>query len=446
MTDETALEYEAGIIGSILLDESCTPKVLAIATPEDFYYEPYKLIYATICEMYAAGKSIDHITVTAEMAKNGHAEKDMHTLIRDVWNLTPTAAHAEAYANALRGMARMRRIKGLLESALMEHGDPDTITDAVMEGLYAIERGGSKGRAVTLNEALNRFTQWAISEETEKRIDTGFARLDRILHGMYPGNLVLLAARPGVGKSAIAASLALRVAEKGTAAVLFSCEMSNDEIVQRYIANRAGINLDDVTDRTFLDDNGQRDRASKAMEDIRHFPLYLYDDPGISAMDIRRTLQTVRNVGIIVVDYIQLMDAAGKSENRNLEVAGISKALKQIAREFGIPVIALSQLSRTKDDTDEPGLTALRDSGALEQDADKVILLWRVSDEPGELPKIGVKVAKNRMSKTGTVLMRFNGERMSFYETDEEYTTKKRGRGRDFYPVNIRDGDLPFKD
>jgi len=227
---------------------------------------------------------------------------------------------------------------------------------------------------------------------------------------------------------------------------VFSCEMATMEIVQRYVANRAEVSLDAITDRSFVQ-GPDGSKAAQGVERMRGTPLYLYDEPGITTLDIRRVLQTIRNVGFVVVDYIQLMRTVERGENRNLEVAKISGDLKRMAKEFNIPIMALSQLNRAKDEYDEPGLTDLRDSGSLEQDADKVILLWRIEEaKNGALPKIGVKIAKNRMGKTGAVVMYYKGEHMKFLETAEKYVPRKRGRGRQFQSIGGYDPDFPFVD
>jgi replicative DNA helicase len=242
--------------------------------------------------------------------------------------------------------------------------------------------------------------------------------------------------------STLGANIALSLARGGMKTAIFSCEMTRLQLMQRFAASDTGMNLSVIVNRKFLaPDLSARIRQSLAK--LSNYPLLVYDQPGITISDIRRVLQMERDIGFIVVDYVQLMRSAERYENRNLEVAKISGDLKNIAREFKIPVMALSQLSRVTDESDEPGLSSLRDSGALEQDADKVILLWLVEKNKGlSHKKIGVKVAKNRMGETKTVLMRFFGARMFFEEMTEEYVPKTRKKSGGFKQLP-NDTDLP---
>jgi len=436
MSNAIAPAYETGLIGAMLIDDSVLPRLVGVLGADDFDIPMCSAAFSAAVRLYMSGGNVDPVTVAGEMARAGYPDLGSREFIRDVMLSDLIAVNADFYAKGVRDGSRMRRIRALLENAAADIHDPDSLADAVMTGLYEIERGGRRGKAEPLGDTLNEFVRWVAMGEDDRRLDTGYPRIDKILRGMYPGNLVLLAARPSVGKSAMAAEIALRAAERGTTSVLFSCEMANMEIVQRYVSNRGDVDLDSVIDRSVKADAAASARAVRAKDEMEKLPLYLYDEPGITVADIRRTLQTVKGAGFAVVDYIQLMQALAKGETRNLEVAEISKSLKQIAREFGIPVMALSQLSRSKNESDEPGLNALRDSGSLEQDADKVLMLWRLSDGfNGELPKIAVKVGKNRMGRMGTVVTRFRGERMAFYETDDEYVPPRRGRQSAYYDM-----------
>ena len=428
---DTTFNYELGIIGSILINEKCISDVSNVVVADDFVTPLNQTVYGAILDLYAAGKAVDPLTIITPVVDAGYRESDVMAFARDVMLQTPTATNAVIYANELHKQGKIRRLKTMLETAITTHSDADALSDAVLQGLYDVDNGTLKGKAKSLKEIADEFSMWTLSNESGNRLNTGCHILDETLHGMYPGNLVLLAARPAVGKSAFAANLALQAAENGVVTVIFSCEMSRLELMQRYIANRADVNLDKVIDKAFRKNNNESSRIVKTLDNMRNVPLYIYDEPGISLVDIRKTLQTIKNVGFVVVDYIQLMQAAERSENRNLEISKISGGLKQMAREFGIPIMALSQLNRGKDETDEPGLTQLRDSGALEQDSDKVLMLWRVGNTDYGLPKIGVKVAKNRMGQLGTVVMIYNGSRMRFDETSEKYEPKKRYRSND---------------
>jgi replicative DNA helicase len=432
--------YETGLIGSIIINGEYMAKVMDIVAPDDFYNHHCKAAYAAALEIYTTGRTVDPLTIIEELNKSGDSREDLSLWVRDLMLETPTAHNAEVYALGIRNKARLRRIKELLEDVTEGVSNPDELTDKVIDGLLAIERG-SKGKTARLGECLMEFKEWALAKDDNRRLDTGYSRLDGLLHGMFPGNLIILAARPAVGKSALACELALRLSEKGLSAAIFSCEMEKNEIIQRYISSRASIKLDDITDKTFHEDEAMELKIVNAMREISSYPLYINDSSGITVSDIRKTLQTIRDIRLVVVDYLQILTPHGKSENRNIEVSNMTRALKQLAKEYQVPIIALSQLNRGKDENDEPSLRDLRESGAIEQDADKVIFLWKVDTPEYEVQRIGVKVAKNRMSKTGTVVMQFAGEQMRFAETYDEYVPKKKGRSRQFYPVN--DADIP---
>jgi replicative DNA helicase len=216
--------------------------------------------------------------------------------------------------------------------------------------------------------------------------------------------------------------------------------MSTHELMVRYAAHDSEVSVGAISKKRT--DDVQNAKIAVSMRRMSDVPIRLYDQPGITVHDVRRELQAHRDTGFVVIDYVQLMHGTEKAENRNLEVAKISGDLKRLAKEFNIPVLALSQLSRKSDETDEPVLNDLRDSGSLEQDADKVIMLWLLErPQKGEGKKIGVKVAKNRMGETGVVVMYFDGATMTFKQAAEEYVPQRRtGRGRHYAR---RDDDLP---
>jgi len=442
MNNDITLTYETGLIGSIIIYGDCFPHVDLIVNGDDFRNEICSEAYNAASRIYLSGGIIDPLTIVDEMIKAGTNENTVREWVRDMMVMTPTASNAELYAVGIRNASRLRKITNLLNESMMEYTDPDNLTDVVMEGLLTIERGEKKGRTKSFKESIERFKSWLLAKDDNRRLNTGYSRLDGILNGLHPGNLAILAARPSVGKSALGCELALRTAESGIVSVIFSCEMTDIEITQRFLANRTQVNLDEIISKKIMIDGQAGSKVVVGMRELISKQLHIYDDPDITVSDIRRMLQTIKNVGLVVIDYIQIMKPTEKSENRNIEISKITNSLKQMAKEFQVPIVALSQLNRTKDEYDEPVFNDLRDSGAIEQDADKVIFLWKLgAPEKGEVQKIGVKIAKNRMSKTGTVIMQFSGEQMRFSETYEEYVSKKRGRSRTFTQIN--DMDLP---
>jgi len=441
-TNDEFLTCERALIGSILISEKCFAEIIDIVTASDFYTHICAEIFSIAHDLYTNGGKVDAVAISSKMQELGNS--DALGYMRDVMLETPTANNAMLYAEGVRKSSRMRKIRELLSAAIEENKEPDALTDAIMDGLYALERSSKKGKARPLKDAIHAFESSAMEINDDTRLYTKWSRLDKILGGLKGGNFVILAARPSVGKSAMAAEVALRTAEKGIVSAFFSCEMAEEELVERHVANRAKIDLNHVLDRSFKDDKDLLKKYMDMRNEVIDQPLYIYDEANITVNDIRRNLQTIRDVGLVVIDYLQLMHTVEKSENRNLEVAKISKSLKQLAKEYDIPIIALSQLSRDKSEYDEPTLRDLRDSGAIEQDADKVVFLWKIEDgDERILPKVGAKVGKNRNGKLGVSIMRFQGEYMAFYETDEEYVPKRRGKGR-FKAYGGHDPDLDF--
>ena len=437
------LSHEAGVCGSLLLDGKCLPAVLEFVAAEDFQTELGRSIFEAAVRLRDAGETVDLITIRQAIKAAGNYDPEVAGELSRLLDDTPTAAHAAAYAKGMQADSRMRKATTLLSSAVMEHTDPDMLIDGVMTGLYEISRGANAA-SVSMRDAVRELVQWARTPDAGRGVMTGHSQLDAILGGLQPGNLVVLAARPSIGKSAFGCNIALDAAKQGVKTVVFSCEMSRLEITQRYVAREAWIDLDDVRAKKIFEGETAR-LAGQAVGQLQELPLYVYDNPGISVADMRRAIQSLRGVGLVVVDYIQLMTSVETCENRNLEVARISGALKRLAREFKIPILALSQLNRNKTEKDEPGLGDFRDSGAVEQDADIAIFLW-VLDQPEDAPKqIGVKVAKNRMGRCGTVVMSYEGRHMRFAETTNKYTPPRRSSSRrnerGFKPYH--DDDLP---
>lgn len=389
-------------------------------------------------KLYTDRQPIDPLTVLDALRKAGRPVEDKAIL--DIISITPTAANAEIYAKGLLNAHKIRLIRDVLQTAAYDDAaDAEELAESVMTGLYEATRGERRQRAKHISALAGDY--WlSLSQTDDRQLDIGLPSADAILGGVRPSNLIIIAARPGVGKSALAGHMAYRAASKGIKTLIFSLEMTGREIIERYVAAQTKITLDGVRSKHFVGTDEAKEVTS-ALGAMSELPLYICPDSGVTTVDIRRELQIASDAGLVVVDYLQLMRSPKKLENRNLEIAEISGELKRIAKEFNIPVVALSQFNRTQNEYDEPGLSGFRDSGAIEQDADIAMLLWRLeASQSGALDKVGVKVAKNRMGKTGVVVMYFDGEHMSFKETAEKYRPVKRGRRREFVPV---DCDLP---
>ncbi len=413
---------ETGVCGAIMYDSRCLPAIMAHVDSEDFQTDICRAIFDTAVSLRAKGQAVDPITIRQHLRSAGYTDGNETEILTNILDATPTAAHAEFYAKGLKKISTLRKANSLILGATAECDDPDDLISRVMGGLYELGQGREAG-AVSSAKVVAELYEWARNPEIDQGIKTGHGKLDGITRGFHAGDLVLLGARPSVGKSAFGCNIALDAAKSGFPSVIFSCEMSRRQIVQRFLAREAWIDLSAVQSKGFLDDRNLT--ASGAMlSRLSTLPWSVVDRSCITTADIRRTLQAMSGVRLAVIDYLQLLRGTGKSERRDLEVAKISGELKQMAREFGIPIILLSQLNRDKSDMDEPSLRDFRDSGAVEQDADMAIFLWRMEEERDGLTKIGVKVAKNRMGRCGTVVMHFEGAQMRYTELAEEYIPK----------------------
>ena len=433
------LDNEMSLIGSVVLNGDCMVNIVDIVEPKDFTTIAYAEIYSCAVEMYLEGKTIDPITLIDKLKSKNIFVDDINSLMQDLMLMTPTAANAVEYAKSVAETSRMRRINNLVIESMREHRTSEKLIEKIMTGLHSIENGNVRGKSVLLGHIMHDLAAWVNDKSAEdERIKTGYLDLDKTMGGMSPGNLVVVAGRPGTGKSAFTANIAKNAAERGIVTIFFSCEMEKEELGQRFVANKAKISLTSIMNKSFTNDESDKKRASEAATELAQLPLSIYDEAGISVNDIRREIQTTKNVGLVVIDYLQIMRVVGKYENRNLEIAGITATLKLLAKEFKIPIIILSQLKRI-DEYVEPQLGHLRDSGSIEQDADKVIMLWRAEEaKNNELPKIGVKIAKDRQGETAAFVMLFRGEYMEFLESIEPYVSKRGKRRR------YADSDMPF--
>ena len=345
--------------------------------------------------------------------------EDPRKFLAECIDVTPTLANTDEYARLLHKRAAERRLRENVLAALEEKNP----ACAVAEICKAYLLDSADGRLKSVSQALTETLQ-SLSAEEQARINTGFPRLDSIVKGFEAGQLIIVGARPGVGKSAFLLDLAESAARSGNETLFVSLEMSAAELTERMLARRSMATMDNLIDRD-LDDETWGDIAA-ASNRLERLPLHFWDKPAASVNKIRGAAATIQNLRLIVVDYIGLMQADRRADSRNLELGQISRDLKNLASELQIPVIAAAQLNRGVDATERPTLLSLRDSGELEQNGSKVMFLWRI-DEEGT---VGVSVAKNRRGSQGVVQMRFDGSHQRFTELSEPYREpEKRSRG-----------------
>ena len=415
---------ELSVTGAYLIDPRYLNRVAGTLQAEDFMNPLCAKLYTAATKAFREGKVLDPVMARDVIL---HATPNPDAFLVDCMNMCPSVSAAEDHAEYIHAQAKERRLRSRIDEALTsQSGDGLAVEIA---GICQDYISGKLGRSHTMAQTLNKLMD-SLSAPPANRVETGFTRVDALLKGIRAGNLVIVAARPAAGKSIWAQCVAMNVARTGKSVLLYSLEMSDEELGERIIAGASGVQLDKITDLT-LDEQAWK-RLSEACQYLYDLPLIINDDPGVTTSKIRAEARTTKNLGLIIIDFMTLMKSEGKYDSRNLEVGAISRELKLLAMELNIPIIVLSQLNRSVSDTDRPTLAALRDSGELEQNANKVIFLWNIDVEQGIK---GVAVAKNRQGRCGAVQMRFVGDQMRFVEmrADEEVwskTTPPRRRGK----------------
>ena len=418
-----SLEAEQSVLGSMLIDERCVPDVIGLLLPDDFYLQQNRDIYETIYTMFNFSQHIDPVTVLDKMKERGvYDEAHSYDYIAQLLQITPTAANVKQYCAIVRDKALLRNlgtaageISGLVQEGV---GTAQEILEASEKKIYALRKENSGDSLQHIGKVLlnvyDRLEELAESGSDIAGLSTGLHDLDRKINGLNKSDLLLIAARPGMGKTSLALNVALNVAKSTDKTVaFFSLEMSREQLATRLLSNESFVdNQKLTTGKLDEEDWGKLSLASSALSqtDIR-----VDDNPAITVAEMNAKCRRLDNLGLVVIDYLQLMTAAapGKSgENRVTVVSEISRALKIMAKELNVPVICLSQLSCANESrTDKrPMLSDLRESGAIEQDADSVMFIYRDDyyNENSEEKNIAeCIVAKNRHGETGTVKLQW---------------------------------------
>ncbi len=408
---------EQSVLGGMLLSKDAIADVIEIIRERDFYRPAHELIYDAVLDLYSRGEPADAVTVSAELTKRGDIARAggapyLHTLISSV----PTAANAGYYAKIVREHAIMRRLveagTKIVQLGYTSEGEVDEMVDKAQAEVYAVtERRTSEDYiqlSTLLPQALDEIDAIAKGIGVEG-VRSGFKDLDALTHGFHPGNMIVLAARPAMGKSTLGLDIARHASiHNGLTSVIFSLEMSKSEITMRMLASEARVGLNNIRAGTLSDDEWSR--LARRMGEISEAPMFIDDSPNLSMIEIRakaRRLKQRHNLKIIVIDYLQLMSSGKKVENRQQEVSDFSRQLKLMAKELNIPVIAISQLNRSPEQRSDkkPMLSDLRESGSIEQDADVVILLHRddMYDQQNRSGEADLIVAKHRNGPTRTI-------------------------------------------
>ena len=423
--DELTRTTEVSVIGAILINEKTLPNISEKLVINDFYHEDLKEVYGVILDLSGNGKPIDFLTVLNEFSNERKSE--MKKLLLFCAESTPSVSNASYYAEIVHKLAMSRKIKEYLVDII-----PDLTSENIIEKseilledissvIIPIQTKKMRSLEKSAQSLLDFYT--GKTSNVENRAETGFKKIDGILQGMAGGNLIVLAARPKVGKTAFALSVAENVAKSGKKVVFFSQEMLTCELCERILSKNSGVSMAKLINKNLS--QSEIESLEKTLEILKNRELIINDSSGISVNDIRMSCKMLKNLGLIVIDYLQLMHSgSGKCENRNQEIGKISRDLKKLATDLNVPILCLSQLNRVSSDNQKPSPSEIRDSGEVEQNCNKLMLMWCVSKNEGS-KTIGLDVALNRRGSTGTVLLNFCGDRMKFTELETKYQEKE---------------------
>ncbi|MBQ6539757.1 MAG: replicative DNA helicase [Oscillospiraceae bacterium] len=413
-------EAEQAVLGSMLIDARCVPNVIGMLKPDDFYVRANQEIYETIYSMFSFSMVVDPVTVLEQMKIKGTFEEGVSSqYILDLMNITPTAVNVMEYASIVRDKALLRRIAEVgsgVAALAMEEGSAMEVLEVAEKRIYALRQGRSNGGleeiSVVMAEVYENLLKASRSKDKLPGIPTGFIDLDNSIMGLNKSDLILIASRPGMGKTSLALNIALNVAKNsGKTVAVFSLEMSKEQLCMRLLSGEAAIDSQKLQTGRLSD--GDWERIGKMAGQISKSDLKIDDNSTLSVADMNAQCRRLQNLGLVVIDYLQLMQSSGgntgyTNENRQQVVSDISRMLKIMAKELNVPVICLSQLSRANESrtNKRPMLSDLRESGAIEQDADIVLGLYRddyYNKETEEQNVAECIILKNRRGQTGTI-------------------------------------------
>jgi len=422
-------EAELCVLGSVLIDNEAILAVSDFLRAEHFYNLNYGKIYKSMMDLYEDRMPIDIVTVSEKLKEAKLLKKvGGKTFLSKLANEVPTAANVESYGRIIKALAAKRELISaaarITEKAFDANLKSDQLLDLAEQEIFSLSQKHLKSVPSSLKEVLtasfDRLDELQKMGTGLRGVPTGFKGLDHILAGMQDSNLIILAARPGVGKTAFGLNMARHVSvEKKIPVCIFSLEMSKEELVDRLLV-RQGL-IDAWKLKTGQLSSADFDSLSEAMGVLAEAPLYIDDTPGLTVTELRtraRRLQVEKDIKLIVVDYLQLMHGNSR-DNRVQEVSEISQGLKNLARELKVPVLALAQLSRAMEARGgRPRLSDLRESGSIEQDADVVMFLYREDEENREI--VSCSIEKHRNGPTGSFNLYFNGKQVSFFDIEKK--------------------------
>ncbi len=429
-----SLEAETSVLGALLLDPRSIDKVMGFLKPEHFYADKYGKVYETIQFMSLDNQPVDFVTVLQAVVSRGiYDEDEGKKVLYDMAQSVPTTANIASYAHIVEEKARLRQLinacQDITEMCLAGREDVDKIMDVAEQRIYEIMSGRVNTELTHIRTAILKsyddLSKLAANKDKYMGLSTKFSALDNYLLGLGKSDLIMVAARPGMGKTAFALNIAenIGLTGKDKTIAIFSLEMSNEQLVNRMLSSHSGIMNNKFRSGDLVDNEWIR--LNQSAEILSGTEIYLDDTPGITVPQIKAKLRRLRHVDLVIIDYLQLMESPNtrRGDGRTQEVSEISRSMKLMAKELNVPVITLSQLSRGPESrTDKrPQMSDLRESGAIEQDADIILMLYRdeyynpQTDKPGVCEVI---IAKNRHGQNGTVELQWSGENTRFTDLD----------------------------
>ena len=424
-------QAEQAVIGSMLIDPRCIPEVLDKLKADEFYLKSNRDIYETVYAMFAYGQTIDPVTVLDQMKVRGVYEDKLDSYMAEVMRMTPTSANVLEYAAIVRDRALLRRLGETADEINKMvgegSGEADTLLEAAERKIYALRQGRNVGGLLPISgivqNVFDNLSEAAASGNKIPGIPTGLADLDRMILGLNKSELILVAARPGMGKTSIALNMALHAAvNEGKTIAMFSLEMSREQLVSRLLSKAALIPSQNLMTGQLT--SQQWRNITDAAQTLSATDIRIDDNPSLTVSEMNAQCRRIPKLDLVIIDYLQLMQSAGSghtwsNESRTQAVSDISRMMKIMAKELNVPVICLSQLSRANESRQDkrPMLSDLRESGAIEQDADVVIGLYRDGyyNKECENPNLAEAIIlKNRKGSTGTVELTWLPEYTSF--------------------------------
>ena len=434
-----SIEAEQAVLGSVLIDPACISNIIGLVKPEYFYLPQHKSIFEIIVMLDSLGSRIDPLIILEKLKESGeYDDASGKNYLKQLGESVPSTANVQNYCKIVADKFMLRTLITLSRDTIDEvnsgSNDAEAILDSTEQRIYNIRKGKSNVGAVRLSDVISNEVFDTLSKITSENADeykgipTGFSRLDDCISGLNRSDLILIGARPAMGKTSFALNIAANVAKIGKKVVFFSLEMSNEQLATRLLATEARVESNKLRSGKIAQEEWVR--LSQAAERFMNYNLYLDDTSTITVPEIKSKIRRMKNVDCIVLDYLGLMQSAKKSENRVQEVTEITRSLKLLAKDMKIPVVVCCQLSRGPEKngkaSNRPMLSDLRDSGSIEQDADIVMMLYREgyyaadkkNPEEVDMTKADVDVAKNRHGPTERIQLHWDPQFTLFSTLD----------------------------